>query len=125
MASVLPADGKTAPAVLKPFRLRAEPVNNAEFLAFVKTHPAWRRDRVPPVFADGRYLSQWIGPDQLGPDALPRQPVTQVSWFAAQAFYTHYPFTLFQPFLVNPVNGVFTIVNKLIVFPLRVRGGRV
>lgn len=85
-ASVLPADGKTAPAVLKPFRLRAEPVTNAEFLAFVKTHPAWRRDRVPPVFADGRYLSQWIGPDQLGPDALPRQPVTQVSWFAAQAF---------------------------------------
>jgi formylglycine-generating enzyme required for sulfatase activity len=85
-ASVLPADGKTAPAVLKPFRLRTEPVTNAEFLAFVKSHPEWRRDRVPPVFADGRYLSQWAAPDQLGPDTLPRQPATQVSWFAAQAY---------------------------------------
>lgn len=85
-ASVLPADGKTAPAVLKPFRLRTEPVTNAEFLAFVKRYPEWRRDRVPSVFADGRYLTQWAAPDQLGPDALPRQPVTQVSWFAAQAY---------------------------------------
>ncbi|MEI7037918.1 formylglycine-generating enzyme family protein [Fulvimonas yonginensis] len=80
-ASVLPADGKAAPASLKPFHLRTEPVTNAEFLAFVRRHPEWRRDRVPPVFADGRYLSQWAGPD-----ALPRQPVTRVSWFAAQAY---------------------------------------
>lgn len=85
-ASVLPADGKSAPAVLAPFRLRAEPVTNAEFLAFVRRHPEWRRDRVPPVFADGRYLSQWAAPDRLGPDALPRQPVTRVSWFAARAY---------------------------------------
>jgi formylglycine-generating enzyme len=85
-ASVLPADGKAAPAVLKPFRLRSEPVTNAEFLAFVQRHPEWQRDRVPSVFADGRYLSHWAAPAALGPEALPRQPVTRVSWFAAQAF---------------------------------------
>ena len=85
-ASVLPADGKTAPAILKPFRLRAEPVTNAEFLAFVSRRPEWRRDHVPPVFADSRYLSHWAAPDKLGPAVLPRQPVTQVSWFAAEAF---------------------------------------
>jgi formylglycine-generating enzyme required for sulfatase activity len=85
-ASVLPTDGKTAPAILKPFHLRTEPVTNAEFLAFVKSHPQWRRDRVPSVFADGRYLSQWAAPDALGLAALPRQPVIQVSWFAAQAY---------------------------------------
>lgn len=85
-ASVLPADGKSAPAILEPFRLRTEPVTNAEFLVFVRHHPEWRRDRVPSVFADGRYLSQWAAPDRLGPTALPRQPVTQVSWFAAQAY---------------------------------------
>ncbi|MCP1372663.1 formylglycine-generating enzyme family protein [Dyella lutea] len=85
-ASVLPADGKTAPAQVAPFALRTEPVTNAEFLAFVRRHPAWRRDRVPTVFADGRYLSQWAGPDTLGADALPAQPVTRVSWFAAQAY---------------------------------------
>ncbi len=33
--SVLPADGKAAPARIAPFRLRTEPVTNAEFLAFV------------------------------------------------------------------------------------------
>ena len=85
-ASVLPADGKSAPAIVKPFRLRTEPVTNAEFLAFVKRHPQWQRGRVPSVFADGRYLSQWAAPDKLGPAALPRQPVTEVSWFAAQAY---------------------------------------
>ncbi|PWK85780.1 formylglycine-generating enzyme family protein [Fulvimonas soli] len=85
-ASVLPADGKAAPARIAPFRLRTEPVTNAEFLAFVKSHPQWRRDRVPAVFADARYLSHWAAADALGPDALPAQPVTRVSWFAAQAY---------------------------------------
>jgi formylglycine-generating enzyme required for sulfatase activity len=61
-------------------------VTNAEFLAFVSKHPQWRRDRVAPIFADGRYLSHWAAPDALGPEALPAQPVTRVSWFAAQAY---------------------------------------
>jgi len=84
--SVLPADGKAAPARIAPFRLRTEPVTNAEFLAFVTRHPQWRRDRVAGVFADGQYLSHWAAADALGEGALPRQPVTRVSWFAAQAY---------------------------------------
>ncbi|WP_267225523.1 formylglycine-generating enzyme family protein [Dyella silvae] len=85
-ASVLAADNKSAPAQIKPFHLRTEPVTNAEFLAFVTAHPQWARDRVATVFADKQYLSQWASADALGPDALPRQPVIRVSWFAAQAF---------------------------------------
>jgi formylglycine-generating enzyme required for sulfatase activity len=85
-ASVLPADGKAAPAQLAPFHLRTEPVTNAEFLAFVKTHPEWRRDRVANILADTRYLSHWAGPTALGDEAKRRQPVTRVSWFAAQAY---------------------------------------
>jgi formylglycine-generating enzyme required for sulfatase activity len=85
-ASVLPADGKTAPAQVAPFRLRTEPVTNAEFLAFVKRHPQWRRDEVASILADARYLTQWAAADALGDQALPRQPVTRVSWFAAQAY---------------------------------------
>jgi len=84
--SVLPADGKAAAAHIVPFRLRTEPVTNAEFLAFVQSHPQWRRDQVAPVFADRGYLSQWAAPDALGDQVLPRQPVTRVSWFAAQAY---------------------------------------
>ncbi|MDR3387299.1 MAG: formylglycine-generating enzyme family protein [Rudaea sp.] len=85
-ASVLPADVKDADVVIAPFRLRTTPVTNAEFLAFVTAHPDWRRDRTPVVFAEPRYLAQWSSADALGGDALPDQPVTQVSWFAAQAF---------------------------------------
>ncbi len=85
-SSVLPADGKAAAAQVPPFRLREEPVTNAEFLAFVQSHPRWRRGRVASVFADAGYLSHWAGADALGPEVLPQQPVTQVSWLAAQAF---------------------------------------
>lgn len=69
-----------------PFALMQKPVTNAEFLAFVQAHPQWRRDRVASVLAEPAYLSQWSRPDALGPRALPQQPVTQVSWFAAKAY---------------------------------------
>ena len=85
-ASVLPADAKNADVIVAPFRLRREPVTNAQFLAFVKAHPEWRRDRVARVFAEPRYLSHWTTADTLGTNAHPTQPVTQVSWFAAQAY---------------------------------------
>jgi len=84
--SVLPADGKAAAAQVAPFRLRTELVTNAEFLAFVKAHPAWQRDNVARILADARYLTQWASADTLGDEVLPRQPVTRVSWFAAQAY---------------------------------------
>ena len=38
-----------APLRVRPFALMRRPVTNAEFLAFVKTHPQWRRDRVATV----------------------------------------------------------------------------
>src|SRR5688572_9063233 len=71
---------------IAPFALMRVPVTNAEFLAFVKEHPQWRRDRVPAVFAEERYLSHWESPTALGPQALPQQPVVWVSWFAANAY---------------------------------------
>ncbi len=85
-ASVLPADASSANIQIAAFRLRREPITNAEFLAFVQAHPEWRRDRIARVFAEPRYLAQWAAADALGSDARPEQPVTQVSWFAAQAF---------------------------------------
>lgn len=84
-ASVLPPDGKSAPAVIAPFRLRTRPVTNGDFLAFVGAHPEWRRDRVASIFADDQYLAHWADAVQLR-DGQRRQPVTHVSWFAAAAF---------------------------------------
>lgn len=71
---------------IAPFELMARPVTNAEFLAFVKANPQWRRDRVASVFAESRYLSQWSGPLEIGSAAKAEQPVTWVSWFAASAY---------------------------------------
>lgn len=84
--SVLATEKESTPVVVDAFRLRTEPVTNAEFLQFVTADPSWRRDRVPGIFADGRYLARWEAADRLGDDALMQQPVTQVSWFAAQAY---------------------------------------
>ena len=67
------------------YELRVTPVSNAEFLAFVTKSTEWQRDRIARVFADAQYLSHWITSD--GIDRAQRdQPVTHVSWFAAQAF---------------------------------------
>ncbi|HUG03258.1 MAG TPA: formylglycine-generating enzyme family protein [Steroidobacteraceae bacterium] len=75
-------DGARIPA----FELERTPVTNGEFLEFVRSHPRWRRDRVPGMLAESRYLSHWAGPADLGSSALPEQPVTWVSWFAAEAY---------------------------------------
>lgn len=84
--SVLPAAKERAPVAVAAFELRTMPVTNVEFLAFVARHPEWRRDRVAPILADARYLAHWQAANQLGAAVLPQQPVTQVSWFAANAF---------------------------------------
>ena len=68
------------------FLLDQYAVTNAEFLAFVTDHPAWRRTQVSPLFADSSYLENWAGDLELGPLAPPRAPVVHVSWFATRAY---------------------------------------
>ncbi len=68
------------------FKLDRTPVTNEQFLKFVQSHPAWRRDRVPSLFADSGYLSHWAAPEELGSGVLRQQPVTRVSWYAARAY---------------------------------------
>ena len=75
--------GKLAVA---PFEMMARPVTNAQFLAFVVSHPQWRRGNVPALFAEARYLEHWRAALDLGDDVRGRQPVTRVSWFAASAY---------------------------------------
>nr|WP_315220829.1 formylglycine-generating enzyme family protein [uncultured Duganella sp.] len=85
LRSVLPADGVAADAAVAPYLLRSRLVTNAEFAAFVISHPAWRRDRAPALFAAPTYLSGWgdaTTPAPLAGDA----PVVRVGWYAAQAY---------------------------------------
>jgi len=68
------------------FTIQDAPVTNADFLRFVLHHRQWQRDTAVSLFVDEQYLSSWAGPISLGPDSRAQQPVTQVSWFAANAY---------------------------------------
>jgi sulfatase modifying factor 1 len=83
--TVLPPAPTVKTATVRAFELDRAPVTNAQFARFVAAHPEWRRDRVARVFADPGYLLHWAG--ATAPAAgTGRQPVTHVSWFAADAY---------------------------------------
>ncbi len=73
------------PVQLRAFRLDKTPVANAQFLEFVRQNPQWRRSQAKSLFVDGRYLSHWRS-DLLPPEQEMQSAVTDVSWFAAQAY---------------------------------------
>ena len=85
-----PGKGKArvaaAPLPMAAFRLDAFPVTNRQFLDFVRAHPEWRRSRIKPLFADQHYLSNWRADLELTDEAAASEPVTNVSWFAAEAY---------------------------------------
>lgn len=68
------------------FEMMARPVSNAEFAAFVKQHPQWRRDRVPALLSGPGYLSNWQSADAPGDALEPDAPAVQVTWYAADAY---------------------------------------
>jgi formylglycine-generating enzyme required for sulfatase activity len=86
LTSVLPLVEGEDTVVIGEFLLARRPVTNREFLAFVVRRPDWRRDAVLPLFADENYLAHWESVLTPGDAALPEQPVTNVSWFAARAY---------------------------------------
>lgn len=80
----VPAGGeRTAVAA---FWLDREAVTRADFLAFVRDHPSWRRSRVQTDLAEPAYLADWSGDLDAGSRAQLDEPVTGVSWFAANAY---------------------------------------
>lgn len=81
---------RSQPVEVEPFELDVRPVTNGDFFRFVAAEPEWRRDRVPPLFADADYLGHWEAPLRLGAEAPVQSPVSNVSWFAARAFCEAY-----------------------------------
>jgi len=79
-ASVLEYEDTDGKLRVAPFRIQRTPVTNAQFRAFVQSHPEWLPGKPPAVLADARYLQHWKQ------DAGDEQPVVWVSWFAAQAY---------------------------------------
>jgi CHAT domain-containing protein/sulfatase-modifying factor enzyme 1 len=66
-------------------RISRYEVTQRQFLQFVLANPRWRRDRIEPGLHDGAYLKSWISWRRY-PPKLDDHPVTQVSWYAAEAF---------------------------------------
>ncbi|WP_264559431.1 formylglycine-generating enzyme family protein [Flavobacterium sp. N2270] len=62
------------------------PVTNAEYLDFIKKNKKWQKSKVKKIFADDNYLRKWQNDTLLNADAKPNSPVTNVSWFAANAY---------------------------------------
>ena len=76
---------------VKPYQIDKYPVTNAEFAEFVKKHPQWQKGKVNSKRAEPTYLKHWIqnGSNSFAPQANEmKQPVTNVSWFAANAYCT-------------------------------------
>jgi formylglycine-generating enzyme required for sulfatase activity len=84
--SALKYEDRPGTVRVEPLEMMRTPVTNGQFLAFVRSHPEWQRGRAPTILADERYLAHWRGPVSLADAAQADQPVTQVSWFAADAY---------------------------------------
>ncbi len=82
LASVLAKDATQSPLPVPAFAMRISPVTHGEFDRFMQSNPSWRPEHVARTFADSGYLRHWLA----GEAGSGRQPVTEVSWFAAQAF---------------------------------------
>lgn len=71
--------------VVERFYLDQYPVTNQDFQAFVTSEPNWGKKQAPKVFVDKQYLQHWRS-DTAFPQELANSPVTNISWFAADAY---------------------------------------
>ncbi len=71
---------------VKSFYVDETPVTVSEYLKFLKANPQWTKSKIPHLFADSSYLHNWKGDFEPPAEADPNAPVTNISWFAAQAY---------------------------------------
>ena len=83
--SVLPPAPDKEIVRVESFKADTTPVTNAQFAEFLRRDPQWRRDKVSKLFVDNEYLKHWQHAERPGED-IADQPVTHVSWFAANAY---------------------------------------
>lgn len=76
---------RPAPVQVPAFELDVHAVTADEFTEFLKANPKWRRSQIARVFADPGYLASWIEDVKSAPGSG-ATPVTEVSWFAANAY---------------------------------------
>ena len=70
------------------FILDITPVSNIQFFEFIGHTPVWKKSSIPTLFTEDTYLGHWSQHDNVWqPEPSQNQEaVTNVSWFAAQAY---------------------------------------
>ena len=68
------------------FYIDVYPVTNHEFIEFVKQNPEWKKSGIKKIFADENYLAHWESDSNIGHSQPLSAPVTNISWFAANAY---------------------------------------
>ncbi|WP_156929864.1 formylglycine-generating enzyme family protein [Brackiella oedipodis] len=77
---------------VKAFKIDKTPVTNQAFYNFLQAQPQWQPQHIKPMFAEANYLQHWQKTTKDGqvsyqpPPKQRQSPVTNVSWFAAQAY---------------------------------------
>ncbi|MCW3161617.1 formylglycine-generating enzyme family protein [Chryseobacterium oryctis] len=71
---------------VKSFYLDETPVTNAEYLQFVKANPQWTKSKVLRLYADDSYLKNWKSDFEIPENLSPEAPITNISWYAAEAY---------------------------------------
>jgi len=83
----VPLYGKQGkPVTVTNFYMDVYPVTNENFAAFVKQNKRWQKSEIKRIFADENYLSSWKSNTEKGNTADNNHPVTNVSWYAANAY---------------------------------------
>lgn len=68
------------------FFMDDSPVTNAEYLAFLKANPQWTKTKVLKLYANENYLKNWKSDYEIPINQFPDSPVTNISWYAAEAY---------------------------------------
>ena len=81
-------EGAAEVITVAPFYLDKFQVNNQQFLDFTKSATKWSKQNIKPIFAESNYLKQFTGSNtkDIANREIARQPVVNVSWFAAMAY---------------------------------------
>lgn len=83
--SILP-EVEGEPVDVEGFYMDEVAVTIADFLEFLEKNEEWQRSNIPAVYTDSGYLKHWESDLKLGENTRPNQPVTRISWFAANAY---------------------------------------
>lgn len=71
---------------VQPFYIDETPVTQQEYLQFLKANPQWSKSNVLKIYSDSTYLKSWESDFQIPKGTSPNAPVTNVSWFSAEAY---------------------------------------